>query len=354
MVAYFKLNIGDITQFTFADKIFIRDSYWRILEISGYVMGADDTTQVTLIKIVNPKLDCPFIPNTVSLAGVITFLDADGDPSGGSQECCERFGYSWENGRCYAIKPPERPISMSVQGTFGIGNSANGKNPPATGNIIVAPGSDIAVDITESVIAGMGVKMVSGNSGSLIVGDGNAITSPVGAGAAVFGKNAIVNHPGIHLGGNWFAGDREAAQGRAQFGIIMLAGEGDFTDNQTDLQITVEGIRNLNVVMLDNSMWMAQINVIMQQMSGTSVIGEQYAMFTVRLSKDGGVSKSSTPNLIYSDGNIGGTSDLTMNIDTVSGEHVISLTVGGAGHPFDDVHITAALIYTQVTTDVYL
>jgi hypothetical protein len=243
---------------------------------------------------------------------------------------------------------------MSVQGTFGIGNSANGKNPPATGNIIVAPGSDIAVDITESVIAGMGVKMVSGNSGSLIVGDGNAITSPVGAGAAVFGKNAIVNHPGIHLGGNWFAGDREAAQGRAQFGVIMLAGQGDFVNNSTEIELNVEGITGKNIDLLDNSMWMAQINLVMQQMSGTSVIGAQYAMFTVRLSKDGGTSKASTPHKIYSDGNIGGSPDLAIDVSTVGGEHIISVSVTGGSHPYNDVHMSAALIYTQVTTDVYL
>jgi hypothetical protein len=354
MIAYFKLNIGDITQFTFADKIFIRDSYWRILEINGYVMGADDVTQVTLMKIVNPALDCPFIPATVTTAGIITFTDADGDPSIGSEECCTRFGYSWEAGRCYAIRPASNPVSLSVQGTLGVGNSANGKNPPATGNIIVSPGSDIALDITESLIAGMGNKITEGNSGVVVVGDGNAVLKSIGAGGAVFGKNAIVEHPGIHLGGNWYDGDREAAQGRAQFGIIMMAGEGDFTTNTTDLQLTVEGISNLNIDMLDDSMWMAQINVIMQQMSGTSVIGEQYAMFTVRLSKDAGNAKAGTVHRVHGAGNIGGNLDLNVDTTSVPGEHIITLRVTGSGHPYDDVHMSAALLYTQVTTGLYL
>jgi hypothetical protein len=354
MIAYFKLNIGDITQFTFADKIFIRDSYWRILEINGYVMGADDVTQVTLMKIVNPALDCPFIPATVTTAGIITFTDADGDPSVGSEECCTRFGYSWEAGRCYAIRPASNPISLSVQGTLGIGNSANGKNPPATGNIIVSPGSDIALDITESLIAGMGNKITEGNSGVVVVGDGNAVLKSIGAGGAVFGKNAIVEHPGIHLGGNWYDGDREAAQGRAQFGIIMLAGQGDFVDNTTEIPLHIEGIVGKNIDLLDDSMWMAQINVIMQQMSGTSVIGEQYAMFTVRLSKDAGNAKAGTPHRIYADGNIGGNPNLEVDVATISGEHIISVRVQGGSHPFNDVHISAALLYTQVTTGLYL
>ena len=48
--AYFSLQFADIYNFNFNDKIFIKDSYWRILSISDYVVGTTDTVKVTLIK----------------------------------------------------------------------------------------------------------------------------------------------------------------------------------------------------------------------------------------------------------------------------------------------------------------
>jgi len=47
--AFFALDFADIYQFQFNDKIFIRDSYYRILEISDYVVGMQDTVKVKLI-----------------------------------------------------------------------------------------------------------------------------------------------------------------------------------------------------------------------------------------------------------------------------------------------------------------
>jgi hypothetical protein len=50
MECYMNLNEVDIFQFSFADEIFIKDSYWRILEITNYQVGAKASTKVKLIK----------------------------------------------------------------------------------------------------------------------------------------------------------------------------------------------------------------------------------------------------------------------------------------------------------------
>ena len=51
MECHLNLNEVDIFNFSFADEIFIKDSYWRVLNISNYQVGAKASTKVTLIKV---------------------------------------------------------------------------------------------------------------------------------------------------------------------------------------------------------------------------------------------------------------------------------------------------------------
>ncbi|QDP63668.1 MAG: hypothetical protein Unbinned3987contig1001_44 [Prokaryotic dsDNA virus sp.] len=52
MIRYFHLDEIDIAQFKFNDEIFIEDSWWRIIEISNYQVGAKASVKVTLVNIV--------------------------------------------------------------------------------------------------------------------------------------------------------------------------------------------------------------------------------------------------------------------------------------------------------------
>jgi hypothetical protein len=58
MECYLNLNEVDIFNFSFADEIFIRDTYWRILKISNYQVGAKASTKVVLIKSLDTKANC--------------------------------------------------------------------------------------------------------------------------------------------------------------------------------------------------------------------------------------------------------------------------------------------------------
>ena len=63
MECYIDLNEVDIFDFKFNDEIFIKDTYWRVLNISNYQVGSNASTKVTLIKVVNGNNnceDCPF------------------------------------------------------------------------------------------------------------------------------------------------------------------------------------------------------------------------------------------------------------------------------------------------------
>ena len=58
MECYLNLSEVDIFNFSFADEIFIKDSYWRILKISNYEVGVKASTKVTLIKSLDTKANC--------------------------------------------------------------------------------------------------------------------------------------------------------------------------------------------------------------------------------------------------------------------------------------------------------
>jgi len=51
MECYLNLNEVDIFNFKFNDEIFIKDSYWRIINIHNYQVGGTDSTKVTLLKV---------------------------------------------------------------------------------------------------------------------------------------------------------------------------------------------------------------------------------------------------------------------------------------------------------------
>ena len=68
MEAYFNLDEVDIFNFKFNDEIFVKDTYWRIINIHNYQVGAKASTRVTLLKVVNSVpsseegyLNCPYV-----------------------------------------------------------------------------------------------------------------------------------------------------------------------------------------------------------------------------------------------------------------------------------------------------
>ena len=109
LTAYVKLTRADIQDFEFSDRIYIKDTYYRVLKISNYDATTGGVVQVKFIKILSDVADCADLPTGQRTAnpfiGAITFNGSAGDY--GSQACCERYGYVWfpdkagSNPRCY-------------------------------------------------------------------------------------------------------------------------------------------------------------------------------------------------------------------------------------------------------------
>ena len=100
----FNLTLNDIFTFQFSDKIWVYDSWWRILDIEGYTVGEQEMTKVRLIRILDIDNDCDLIPVSANLDSLINWETPDGDPATATEDCCRRFGYFWNStkGDCYA------------------------------------------------------------------------------------------------------------------------------------------------------------------------------------------------------------------------------------------------------------
>ena len=110
VTAYFRLTASEIATFKFSDKIFIKDTYFRILSISNYDPTTENIVQVRLVKILGAIRDCTYIPVSADKNGQISFSTPTGSTvTSSSRECCERYGYVFDDSgatsRCFQNLP---------------------------------------------------------------------------------------------------------------------------------------------------------------------------------------------------------------------------------------------------------
>lgn len=105
MEGMFALTLNDIFTFQWSDKIWIVDSWWRVLDIEGYVVGQQDVTKVKLIRLLDIDNDCDIVPVSANLNQTINWETPNGDPATVTEDCCRRFGYYWNSAlnNCYSI-----------------------------------------------------------------------------------------------------------------------------------------------------------------------------------------------------------------------------------------------------------
>ena len=101
LTANFKLSSADIADFKYNDRIFVKDTYYRVNKISNYAIGKGVTTQVELVKILsfNNAIEiggCDLRATQSSFSQIVTFTDINGNPSSGNKVCCEVNGYTWD------------------------------------------------------------------------------------------------------------------------------------------------------------------------------------------------------------------------------------------------------------------
>ena len=102
----FALTLNDIFTFQWSDKIWIVDSWWRVLDVEGYVVGEQDMTKVKLIRLLDIDNDCDILPITANLDQTINWETPNGDPASANEDCCRRFGYYWNSAKNNCFSQP--------------------------------------------------------------------------------------------------------------------------------------------------------------------------------------------------------------------------------------------------------
>lgn len=335
MEASFALDLSDILTFQFSDVIYINDSWWRILEVQDYKVGAFESTKVKLMKYLRSEADCTSTPSYVQVGGQVVFIDGNGDEVAATQSCCVRYGYTWAetSGQCYTaaqgnVRPFDgiagNPVNSIPRFTEATPNRTNG----ATGSIISGVASDIAV----------------GNNNTLAVGDTINLTAPV-RGAAMVGKNVLTNLPGFHLGGGWTADNRTNGDGNHQYGAVILSAKDSIASAGSKLDFTIEG-KSASHIELPNDTYMAcSISVNVYDFGSNNYMSKLCHVFFKKVGATATASTVTTIDNISTFPSL--TLALTIDTATNTAQHRISLTAGGTGFPYN-LQGTITIQYTQL------
>jgi hypothetical protein len=98
--AFFYLDSVDLSTFEWNDKIFLKNTYWRVLEINNYDPTTPGAVEVKLLKVLGRPSDCDTLPDT-GKGGIVQYT-----PTSATKECCEKYGYEYEaTGKCYQPLP---------------------------------------------------------------------------------------------------------------------------------------------------------------------------------------------------------------------------------------------------------
>ena len=331
MEASFALDLKDIYTFQFSDKVWIQDSWWRILEINDYKIGMFESTQVTLLKFLDDQEDCSAKPSNVSYSGHVQFIDADGNPVAPTQDCCTRYGYSWDeaNGVCWAnVLPHERP-------TIGISGRPT---QPATIPLAVENRS-----IVNSILTGSNINVAVGNRNMIAIGNTLEVTKAVD-GTNIYGKNASTNLPGMHIGGGWKDGTSASSEkGWSQHGIVMLHRKESWLTSGNNFAYYIEGKTGEYLELANDTVWSALLNVTVIDAANNYYTGQ----FSLAMRKVGGVASVSALTAINQINNTAYTFTVGVNVAINTAQHRLYLNVAGGGAFPANLITTASIQYQQ-------
>jgi hypothetical protein len=320
--AFFSLDFADIYNFNFNDKIFIKDSYWRILSISDYVVGQLDTVKVTLIKQVTAQPDCLLTPVGITAGGAVIFHDVYDNPAYATQECCEIYNYNWIDGGCYAFSR-DSSGTLKPKGT-DLTSGRVTSSPPNTNT----KGAMVA---TDNNFVGLG------NDNSIVLGSGNRLTNGLDS-VLVTGYNANVLNGGATLGsGGTYTGEMQS-------GVLNLWGKGDFTNSSTAISLLFNG--STMITMPDNCVWLVKLRLIVGQ-TGSLIDASVSGEYNLHIAQSGGtISLKNVTTIDETPIDIDGRFDISLNISGSTFNPKVTL-LGASTYPYNSIKISAQLTYIQ-------
>lgn len=336
--AFFALEFADIYQFKFNDKIYIKDSYYRILEISDYVVGMQDSVKVKLIKMVSATPDCLLTPKPViGIDGNIIWEDSEGTTQPATETCCSNYGYYWVGSECYATPQDAKgrggKTKMFSEITTDISSV---QSTPVNKSAYIAPNNIVVEPNERTFVNGDGNYVGGGNDGSIVSGTRNIVTSGLGS-LTVLGSSSKVVNEGVTIGsGGSYAGEYQS-------GIIQVKGAGDWTNNTTPITLTNE--RGNYITIPDDSVWYMKLMLTIGQINA-GIDGNGVVEFNIQMTASAGV-LSVKDAIIVSE-----------NLETISGNFELSVDIVGltfapqlllknSTYPENNIFVGGQIIYNQ-------
>lgn len=154
-----RLKPSDLNQLKLYDKIFIKDTFYRISKLSGITAGSDEPCTAELIKRVSALVnDCSAIPDTYNADGTISFVSVTtGASTTPTQECCERVDglyrtpggtptCFWRWGAQAGNAGTLEGVGVSALGSNQVANTAYNTQVNGTNNNLGARGGNLNVN----------------------------------------------------------------------------------------------------------------------------------------------------------------------------------------------------------------
>jgi hypothetical protein len=316
---FFALEFADIYQFKYNDQIFIKDAYWRILEISDYVVGMQDSVKVKLIKIVSATPDCLLVPDSVMNSnGTVPFLDSNGDPAEATESCCKLYGYLWVNDNCFAKVPDGKEKTLQAANDPELLTQTPIKVNDVT-TLITTPNNTIDRSVLDTIV----------------YGQKNVVTRPV-SNSLVGGTYAKAINSGVTIGsGGDYAGEYQS-------GIIQLNGSGDFTNDTTPITLTNSGTY---ITVPDDSVWYCKLMLTIGQIN-LGIDGNGVVEFNLHLASSAGV-LSVKDAIIVSENLETFSGNFEFDVDIIGLTFAPRLLLKNDTYPQDNIFVAGQLIYNQ-------
>jgi hypothetical protein len=343
--AHFALDLADVQSFTFADRIWCKGAWWRILDINDYKIGTSDTVAVKLLKIVEAAPMSSATPDEVNAGGEVTFVDGAGNPITPTQATCERYGFTWDPITQTCFANTTQPQNISNQVPTKLGRSTN-EVSSAPNSLIIANNLDNDSSNSFTITVGNSIKMEANNTQSIAVGE--KLTKLESGGVAMFGKNVQTNIPGLHYGGGYRLNDpSNGILGFAQAGQIILHNYVFVTLGGIAQELYLDGESGRHITLEDNTLWSCLLNLTI---TDSSLTGYHVGQYSFGIYKVGGSAGVGAITIVAEDSALG-TNVFTIAVDVVtdSNQHRITVTPTGGTYP-DQFYFVASITYQQVRT----
>ena len=303
---YLNLDATDIFDFSFSDEIFIRNSYWRIINIQNYQIGGQASTKVTLLKVLDSiTYTGDFLyKNTVGV--FVNFCPNDGTACGdgtlfADEQSCYAYG-----GTPYTFFDANAPLYPCFANTGSLPILLQSQKSAKS----LFNGSNL-----KSIIA----RKFSGRNTTFVTGtDNTKFGQPI---MPLLGDDLVIKNK-----------SNNASKPQVQGEIHRLALSG-YTEGTTKNYAYVQGDVNLpRMTIPNNSNMMIRINAIVTVVGGTNatyVLGttESVAYYTAFKNLNGTITQlgtvRGTQEFSMTEGGIA--SSCTLIIDEDNGELTFGL-----------------------------